>query len=56
VALDLGGRVGVPTRTYGAPVLDLVPRAARRTKPDRFRHPLDPVSLFDRGATWGLCS
>ena len=53
VALDLGGRVGVPTRTYGAPVLDLVPRTARRSKPDRWRHPLDPVSLFDRGAAYG---
>jgi hypothetical protein len=53
VALDLGGRVGVPTRTYGAPVFDPVPRSTRRNKPERFRHPLDPVSIFDRGASWG---
>jgi hypothetical protein len=53
VALDLGGRVGVPARTYGAPVLDLVPRSSRRSKPERYRHPLDPVSLFDRSAAYG---
>ena len=39
----------VDTRTFGAPVLD--PRFYEKS--ERYRHPMDPVSIFDRGATWG---
>jgi hypothetical protein len=39
------------SRTFGAPVVDLNP--FHRGTQERFRHPLDPVSIFDRGATWG---
>ena len=41
----------VNTRTFGAPVLDPF-GALSRGKSERFRHPLDPVSILDRGATW----
>ena len=30
-------------------MLDLVPKAGQ----DRYKHPLDPVSVFDRSAKWG---
>ena len=62
VGHSLGGRVPlqmqkdhfVPqSRTFGAPVLDLKPFHRFYNKAERYRHPLDPVSIFDRGATWG---
>ena len=50
VALELQGQHDIPkSRTFGAPVFDLFPKAGQ----DRYRHPLDPVSVFDRGAHWG---
>jgi hypothetical protein len=50
VALELQKEKGIPlSRTFGAPVLDL-----NFTKEsERFRHPLDPVSVLDRSAKWG---
>jgi hypothetical protein len=39
------------SRTFGAPVFDLNP--FHRGTQERYRHPLDPVSILDRGATWG---
>lgn len=39
------------SRTFGAPVFDLNPQ--KRGTVDRVRHPIDPVSIFDRAATWG---
>jgi hypothetical protein len=36
------------TRTFGAPVLDFSGGDA-----ERYRHPLDPVSILDRRAHWG---
>jgi len=50
VALELLKEKGIPlSRTFGAPVLDL-----NFTKEsERFRHPLDPVSVLDRSAKWG---
>ena len=58
VALELAKnleRVGkhVETRTFGAPVLDVVPRNMQNPKPDRYRHPGDIVSVLDRGAEMG---
>jgi len=48
VALELQKRRGVPrSRTLGAPVVDL---NAFARKSERYRHPLDPVSILDRGA------
>jgi hypothetical protein len=50
VALEMQGQHDIPkSRTFGAPVFDLFPKAGQ----DRYRHPLDPVSVFDRGARWG---
>ena len=50
VALEMQGQHNIPmSRTFGAPVFDLFPKAGQ----DRYRHPLDPVSVFDRGAHWG---
>ena len=37
---------GLTTTTYGAPVATLT-----NDQGNRFRHPYDPVSMFDRGAT-----
>ena len=52
VALELSKNKGIEfSRTFGAPVFDLNP--FNRGKVERYRHPLDPVSIFDRGATWG---
>ena len=52
VALEMQNEHGIPrSRTFGAPVLDLNPFGYNRA--ERYRHPLDPVSIFDRGATWG---
>jgi hypothetical protein len=54
VALQMQQDHDIPkSRTFGAPVMDLKPFDRFITKPDRYRHPLDPVSIFDRGATWG---
>jgi hypothetical protein len=51
VALQLQSDRGIPqSRTFGAPVLDLNPFGGRV---ERYRHPLDPVSILDRKATWG---
>ena len=51
-ALELAKNKGIPfTRTFGAPVFD--PNPFHRGTVERYRHPLDPVSIFDRGATWG---
>ena len=36
------------TRTYGAPVLDI--SFNRDSKNERYRHPGDPISMFDSGA------
>ena len=50
VALDMQKNHGIPqSRTFGAPVLDANPFGHS----ERYRHPLDPVSVLDRGATWG---
>ena len=50
VALEMQKNHYIPTsRTFGAPVLDL----NSRQNPERYRHPLDPFSILDRGATWG---
>ena len=50
VALQMQKDRFIPkSRTFGAPVVDL---NAFGTS-DRYRHPLDPVSVLDRGATWG---
>jgi hypothetical protein len=50
VALEMQKTHHIPSsRTFGAPVFDL----NSRQNPERFRHPLDPFSVLDRGATWG---
>ena len=50
VALDMQKNHGIPqSRTFGAPVLDVNPFGHS----ERYRHPLDVVSILDRGATWG---
>jgi O6-methylguanine-DNA--protein-cysteine methyltransferase len=43
----------VDSRTFGAPVMDLKPFDRYYNKAERFRHPTDPVSILDRGASWG---
>ena len=54
VALQMQKDHFVPqSRTFGAPVVDLKPFHRFYNKAERYRHPLDPVSIFDRGATWG---
>ena len=51
VALQLQKDKAIPkSRTFGAPVFDLAGSG------ERYRHPLDPVSVLDRGATWGRAS
>ena len=40
------------SRTFGAPVWDPF-GIIHRGSQERYRHALDPVSNFDRGATWG---
>ena len=53
MALEMQKNHGIPSsRTFGAPVLDLNPFGGC----ERYRHPLDPVSILDRGATWGSFS
>jgi hypothetical protein len=50
VALQLQEDKAIPlSRTFGAPVFDL----NFKQKSERYRHPLDPVSILDRSATWG---
>ena len=50
VALEMQKTHHIPaSRTFGAPVADF----NSRQNPERYRHPLDPFSVFDRGATWG---
>ena len=52
VALELQQQKAIDySRTFGAPVLDLDP--FHRGTVERVRHPLDPVSVLDRGAKWG---
>ena len=52
VALQLQKDKAIPkSRTFGAPVFDLAGSGG-----ERYRHPLDPVSVLDRGATWGRAS
>jgi hypothetical protein len=52
VALELQKNKSIDySRTFGAPVLDLNP--LHRGTVERYRHPLDPVSILDRGAHWG---
>jgi len=52
VALQQQSDHDIPwSRTFGAPVFDLNP--LHRGTVDRVRHPLDPVSIFDRSAKWG---
>ena len=52
VALELAKNKGVEySRTFGSPTFD--PNPFHRGSQERYRHVLDPVSLFDRGATWG---
>jgi hypothetical protein len=54
VALQLQRDRDIPlSRTFGAPVLDFNPGVTHKVKADRLRHPLDPVSMLDRNATWG---
>ena len=59
VGHSLGGSVALEmeknhnidySRTFGAPVVDL--KGSGGTV-ERLRHPLDPISVFDRRATWG---
>jgi phage pi2 protein 07 len=51
VALELAKNKGIEfSRTFGAPVVDGNP--FHRGSVERYRHPLDPVSILDRGATW----
>jgi hypothetical protein len=50
VALEMQRQHNIPkSRTFGAPVLDLFSSKGQ----DRYRHPLDPVSVLDRSAKWG---
>ena len=54
VALQLAKDKDIPlSRTFGAPVLDLFPKVMWQDAPERYRHPLDPISVLDRNATWG---
>ena len=54
VALQMQQDHDIPqSRTFGAPVLDLKPFDRFTNKAERYRHPLDPVSILDRGAKWG---
>ena len=43
----------VGSRTFGAPVLDAKPFDRYYNNAERYRHPIDIVSLLDRGAKWG---
>jgi len=51
VALQMQKDLGIPrSRTFGAPVFDL---GGSANVVNRFRHPFDPVSMFDFGAKEG---
>ena len=49
VALELSNRYNVPATTYGAPVIDLIPRNPWH-QPDRYACRFDPVAYLDNGA------
>ena len=52
VALQMQQDHQIPkSRTFGAPVFDLVGTSYGEV--ERYRHPMDPVSVLDRSATWG---
>ena len=52
MALQLQQDRDIPfSRTFGAPVWDL--GLNHKGLAHRFRHPMDPISVFDREATWG---
>ena len=54
VALQLQRDMGIPiSRTFGAPVLDFDPGVTHKVLAERYRHPLDPISMLDRNAKWG---
>ena len=62
VGHSLGGSVALQlqkdkdislSRTFGAPVVDFDPGITHKVLAERYRHPLDPVSVLDRNATWG---
>ena len=54
VALQLQKDRDIPlSRTFGAPVVDFDPGVTHKVLAERYRHPLDPVSVLDRNATWG---
>ena len=54
VALQLQRDKDIPlSRTFGAPVVDFDPGINHKVLAERYRHPLDPVSMLDRNATWG---
>ena len=55
VALEMQKNLGeqgvkLDSRTFGAPVIDTNIFSHHA---ERYRHPTDPVSIFDRGAKWG---
>ena len=51
VAVQMQKDLGIPrSRTFGAPVFDL---GGSANVVNRFRHPFDPVSMFDFGAKEG---
>jgi len=49
VSLELSKKYDIPATTYGAPVLDLIPRNPWH-KPDRYACRFDPVAYLDNGA------
>ena len=50
VALQMQKDHKIPdSRTFKAPIMDFSPFGHS----ERYRHPTDPVSILDRGATWG---
>ena len=54
VALQLQRDKDIPlSRTFGAPVFDLDPGITHKVLADRYRHPMDPISVLDRSAHWG---
>jgi len=55
VSLELSNNYNIPATTYGAPVLDLIPRNPFH-KPDRYACKSDPVAITDFGAKKVLCA
>ena len=55
VSLELSKGLNIPATTYGAPVLDLIPRNPFH-KPDRYACKSDPVAITDFGAKKILCA